>query len=226
VSSLRSRAGERLEVTNATSRGSTGVTWSAGVRGAAISAAPLLGAARSTTPKHESIVFSPNGPEDRPSEFPPLVQAHLRRNDQCQHRRRVSLERSRAAPAFNVNSMQPKLVHASLHTDISHHRLDRSGRRAGEGLRCRVPVSSRARTGRGTAFRKGGCSGPALLATAIDYGGRVVTVTSQPVERPIFRQGKYEPANFLHHPNLTTSARRCALARPTTRSDCRPAWSG
>src|SRR5258705_6694492 len=35
----------------------SGVTWSAGVRGAAVSAAPLLGAARSTTPKHGLIVF-------------------------------------------------------------------------------------------------------------------------------------------------------------------------
>lgn len=95
------------------------VTWSTDALGAAASAAPLLAAARSTTPKHGLTVCSPNGPGDRWSDFPLLVQAHLHRNDQLQHRRQVSLERARASPEFGVNSMRSKLVHAYLHAAIS-----------------------------------------------------------------------------------------------------------
>jgi hypothetical protein len=96
-----------------------GVSWSTDALDAAASAAPLLAAARSTTPKHGLTVCSPNGPGDRWSDFPPLVQAHLHRNDQLQHRRQVSLERARASPEFGVNSMRSKLVHAYLHAAIS-----------------------------------------------------------------------------------------------------------
>jgi hypothetical protein len=95
------------------------VVTSDGVRGAAASVASLLAPARSTIPKCGQIEFSPDGPEDRRSDFLPVVQAHLCRNDQCQNQRRAFLERARASPSLAVNSMRPKLVHAYLHADIS-----------------------------------------------------------------------------------------------------------